>query len=342
MNVTRKDPPWLLADVGGTNVRFALGAPGSLEPLRLESVFAYRVADFASLADAVRAYLEVVAIEPRHAVFAIAGSVRGEVARLTNRDWVISTVDLCADLGLESAMLVNDFAAVGMSLPLLRPDDVVGLSANASDRTQRLRRQTFCVLGPGTGLGVAGLALVDGVVVGLDSEGGHISFAPTTEEEIDLLRVLTRRFGRVSLERLVCGTGIRNMYEAVCAIDGVPPGGYAPEEITAHANSQSDPQCVRTVQMFCDVLAATAGDFVLAYGAWDGAYLSGGVLAGVTDWLHQPRFVDRFCAKGRFEPALREVPLGLIVHPQPGLLGAAAYAVIGSGRTLPGESISRS
>jgi len=212
------------------------------------------------------------------------------------------------------------------------------LSLAAGKRGPRHVRQTFCVLGPGTGLGVSALALVDGTVVGLETEGGHISFAPTTEEEIAVLRHLMPRFGRVSLERLICGAGLVNLHEALCALEGIRAPTLAPEEITARAAGQSDAHCVRTVTLFCDLLAAAAGDFVLAYGAWDGAYLAGGVLSALLPWLKQERFLARFGDKGRFAPAMRNVPLGLIVHPQPGLLGAAAFAVVGSGRSLLGDN----
>lgn len=333
----RREPPWLVADIGGTNVRFGLAMPGTIAPLRLDSIYSYRVADFPSPAAAARAYLDVVAITPRHAVFGVAGTVRGGEAQLTNHGWFVSTEQLQQALQLESVLLVNDFAAMAMSLPLLGPGDLFPLTPVTRERSARNERQTLCVLGPGTGLGVSALVLQGGTVFGLHTEGGHVSFAPTSDAEVAIYHNLRERYGRVSLERLLSGTGMLNLYEAICAIDGVPHQSITPEELTALARSQADERCVRTAEMFCDMLGSVAGDFALAYGAWDGVYLAGGVLSALAPWVRQPRFRERFCDKGRFRPTLEAIPLGQIVHPQPGLLGATTYAVLGSGRTLFGE-----
>ncbi len=331
---------WLLADLGGTNVRFALARTGDGTPLDMASIRAYRVADFPWFADAARAYLAAVGAHPRHAVIAAAGPVRGTEVQLTNHAWRISAPLLEQELALDSVRLVNDFAAVGMALPLLDAADLLALGPPVAAIGRRPGRQTFCTLGPGTGLGVAALVVRDDIVIGLDTEGGHGSFAPTTEEEIAILRHLIARFGRVSDERLLCGSGLANLHEALCAIrDGVPGGGapaaaLAPEEITARAQRRSDPLCVRAVELFCGLLGTVAGDLALTYGAWDGVYLAGGLLAPLSPWLAQGEFRRRFNDKGRFMQAMAQVPVALITHPQPGLLGAAAVAVAASGRTL--------
>jgi len=329
-----KPAPWLLADVGGSNVRFALAQPGALAPLQLDTVYAYRVADFPSLQDAARAYLAVVATRPVSAIIAVAGPVRGDQVQLTNHSWLISAPELQAALGLNSVRLVNDFAAVGMGLPLLGPGDVQWLGAGERERGSGPARQAFCVLGPGTGLGVSALTLRDGVATGLETEGGHASYAPTTEEEIAILRQLMARFGRVSHERLLCGSGLANLYQALCAVQGSAVRDLPPDEITARARTEADPQCVHAARLFCAILASVAGDFALAYGAWDGVYLAGGVLGALSPWLQEATFRARFNDKGRFAAAMAKIPVGLIIHPQPGLLGAAGFAVAASGRPL--------
>jgi len=326
--------PCLLADVGGTNVRFALARPTMPEPLQMDSIYAYRVADFPTMSDAARAYLDVVGAKPGNAVFAVAGPVRGTQAQLTNHSWAISAPQLQAALGLASVRLVNDFAAVGMSLPLLRTQDVKALGHAVHGIVRGTGSQTFCVLGPGTGLGVSALVIRDGRVFGLETEGGHGSFAPTSEEEIGVLRQLIARFGRVSNERLLCGSGLVNVYHALCAMAGTTALGLPPEEITARALNQADPQCVRAAALFCDMLGAVAGDLALVYGAWDGVYLAGGVLTALAPLLESERFRMRFNDKGRFADAMARVPVGLITHAQPGLLGAAGFALAAAGQPL--------
>ncbi len=334
--------PWLLADLGGTNVRFALARTAEPAPLVMDSIRAFRVADFPWFADAARAYLAQVGARPRHGVIAAAGPVRGSEVQLTNHAWRISAPQLEQELGLDSIRLVNDFAAVSMCLPLLSGADVLALGPPVPVIRQRPGRQTFCVLGPGTGLGVSGLVVRDALVVGLETEGGHGSFAPTNEEEIAILRHLMARFGRVSDERLLCGSGLVNLHQALCAIHGAAPGAggadalapLPPEEITARAQRRSDPLCVRAVQCFCEMLGTVAGDLALTYGAWDGVYLAGGLLGPLAPWLAQGGFRQRFDGKGRFTQAMAEVPVALIIHPQPGLLGAAGIAVAAAGGSL--------
>jgi glucokinase len=327
--------PVLLADVGGTNVRFALAEPQAHAPLRLDTLRAYRVADFPALADAARHYLaEVGAGPPGQAVLALAGRIDGDEVQMTNHNWFISAPRLRSELQLGAVRLVNDFAAVGLSLPLLGPADVAALGAPVPAVARRGGRQVYCVLGPGTGLGVAGLVVQDDLVLGLETEGGHTSFAPTNEEEIAVLRQLMARFGRVSIERLLCGSGLANLMQALCAIAGRSEGPYAPEAITARAQEGSDPQCVRAVELFCELLGTVAGDCALALGAWDGVYLAGGLLKPLAPWIQRGRFRERFNNKGRFAAAMARVPVALITHPQPGLLGAAACAVRAAGLPL--------
>lgn len=335
MSATFSSPePWLLADVGGTNVRFALADPQARAPLQPESVRAYRAADFSSFAEAARRYLATVTRKPAHAVFAFAGPVRGAQVQMTNLSWTISGADLQQSLALQSVSLVNDFAAMGMGLPLLTSRDLKAIGPAVAEIVRRPGRQTFCVLGPGTGLGVSALVAREGDVVGLETEGGHSGFAPSNDEEIAVLRHLSAHFGRVSNERLLCGSGLVNLHEALCAIAGEPAPALSPEEITTRAGQSADPHSVRAVELFCDLLGSFAGDCALAYGAWDGVYLGGGLLAPLLPWLTRGGFRARFDAKGRFSDPLARVPVALIVHPHPGLLGCAAFAVTAAGRPL--------
>lgn len=322
----------LLADIGGTNARFALADTSAAAPLLDDSVREFAVADFPSLADAAQHYLDetdATAQEgrPVNGVFAVAGRVDGDEARITNHPWVISVARTRQALGFNGLRLVNDFAAQAMAVSLLTPKDVVAIGGAQWSPTPLSMPRTYAVIGPGTGLGVAALVIRDGRAYPLETEGGHVSFPPGTPEEIRILEILSAQFGRVSNERLICGPGLVNIYRALSEIAGEDPGGpLEPKDVTARA-AAGDPRCIRTLDVFCAVFGAIAGDLVLTTGAWDGVFLTGGLVPKLLNSLQHSGFRQRFEHKGRFSPAMARVPTLANVHPRPGLLGAAAYAV---------------
>jgi glucokinase len=169
----------------------------------------------------------------------------------------------------------------------------------------------------------------------LQTEGGHSSFAPGEPLEIEVLKQLTRRFGRVSNERLICGSGLVNIYQALGEINHVATEPLTPQDVTQRAKAHTDTQCEQAVDLFCAILGSIAGDLVLTYGAWDGAFLAGSWLAPLLPVLRGGDFRRRFAEKGRFTQFMRGVTVSLVIHPQPGLLGAAGYAVSESGLALP-------
>lgn len=315
----------LLADVGGTNVRFALADATQSRPLVPDSIRRYRVADFATFTDAALAYLGDSGARAQRGVFAFAGQVRDGEVQVTNHTWSVSRERVRHELALASAVFVNDFAAMSLCVPLLGPSDVRGIGGVPPPSLGGTR--TFAVVGPGTGLGVGALLLRDGRASALETEGGHTGFAPRTDEEIEVLRRLVARFGRVSNERLLCGSGLSNLHEALGEMHGVFDGRLTPEEITRRANAGEDAACARAVEVFCELLGAVAGDFVLAFGAWDGVWLAGGLTPLLLPWLERGGFRRRFEDKGRFVEAMTRVPSMAILHPDAGLLGAAAFAL---------------
>lgn len=317
----------LLADVGGTNVRFALADVTRPQPLLGDTIRRYRVTDFATFTDAALAYLGVTAVRPSRGVFAFAGQVRDGEVQVTNHAWSVSRERVRAELALADAHFINDFAAMSLCVPLLGAGDAELIGNAVLARPDPSKSRTFALVGPGTGLGVGALLLRDGRATALETEGGHISFAPRTEEEIEVLRRLTARFGRVSNERLLCGSGLANLHEALGEIHGTFDGRLIPEEITRRAEAASDPACARAIDMFCELLGGAAGDYVLSFGAWDGAYLAGGLPPLLLRWLRGGGFRRRFEDKGRFAEQLAGTPTLAILHPDAGLLGAAACAV---------------
>src|SRR5471030_237933 len=331
----RVSAPTLLADLGGTNVRFAISDPAASTPLQMENVRRYRVNDFASLADAIRQYFTDSGLQAQHALIAAAGRIsEGETVQITNNPWAISAHKLQVELGLQSVRLVNDFAAQSMAVTLLQPSDLVPVGKLPLPKLGAQDEQTFVIVGQGTGLGVGGLLLRQGKCSVLQTEGGHAGFAAHTPEDIEILKRLNQRYGRVSNERLVCGNGLVDLYGVLCEIAGQTPEPLKPEDISNRANANSDPLCVQVVETFVGIFGSVAGDLVLTLGAWDGVYLTGGLVPILLPWMERGNFRERFEAKGRFRVTMAQVPTQAIINPEPGLMGAAALALVESSESL--------
>ncbi|MBW8851827.1 MAG: glucokinase [Xanthomonadales bacterium] len=311
----------LIADIGGTNARFALtdlSAPVAevLEPRSLEA------ARFASLQHAAEHYLDGIGARPRRAAIAVASPVNGEEIRLTNRAWSFTRGELQHALGLERLHVLNDFGAVAWSVPALHPSERLALHGDADAPLQG----PVTVIGPGTGLGVALLVGGAGHWQVVETEGGHVSFAPLGEEELTIARWFTARFGRVSNERLLCGSGLSHI-DAVLrgAVDhgtGQHQALREPADIVAAALEGHDLAARRTLARFCAVLGSVAGDAALIHGART-VMLAGGIVPRFVPFLRSSAFRERFLAKGRFAAYLESVHIRVITHTGPGLLGAA-------------------
>ena len=327
--------PTLLVDLGGTNVRFGVANPSLERPLLADSIRRYRVAEHESLVSTAQQYLADAGLHVSRAIVAAAGRIDdGETVKVTNNPWAISARKTAAALGLDYVHLVNDFAAQSMAVTLLEGDDLVDVGTVGRPVIGIEQNQTFAIVGPGTGLGVGGLLVRAGHCSVLQSEGGHAGFAAHSPEDILILNYLNQKYHRVSNERLICGQGLVNLYDAICYITGSTPADLKPEDITARAKDGSCPLCTRTVETFAGIFGSVAGDLVLTLGAWDGVYLTGGLIPILLPWLERGRFRERFESKGRFRDIMEKVPTQAIVNPEPGLLGAAALAVLESGGRL--------
>lgn len=323
MNLSDHPRLALIADIGGTNARFALTDPDATEPAILEPR-ALVNADFGSLQHAVEHYLAEVGATPRSAAIAVACPVHGEEIRLTNRAWSFTRDELRQALDLERLAVINDFGAVSRAVPALQPHDYVTL--HGSD--DAALRGPVTIIGPGTGLGVA--LLVGDAHRGWDvveTEGGHVSFAPLGEEEQTIARWLTARFGRVSNERVLCGAGLSHI-DAVLRSegrDGSDPALRAPADIVKAALEGHDAASRRALARFCAVLGSVAGDAALIHGART-LMIAGGMVPRFIPFLRASAFRERFLAKGRFATYLEPVNVRVITHPHAGLLGAAVAA----------------
>jgi glucokinase len=309
----------LLADIGATNARFALLAAGELGPVKT-----FEVARFVRFADAAQNFLEdhkdflrdhSEHEEVVHAVLAVAGPVENGRAMLTNSSWVIDAEDLYKSFGL-AAQIVNDFEAVALSLPSLTAADVFAVGGG-----EARGGEPMAVLGPGTGLGVAGLIPGLANVVVIPGEGGHATLAATDEREEDIIRELRRRFGHVSAERAISGQGLENIYQAIAAIDGLDLPPLSATEITHSALGNESRVATEALEIFCAFLGSVAGNVALTFGARGGVYIAGGISPRILDFVGRSQFRNRFEAKGRFEAYLKAVPTSVIVHPAAAFLG---------------------
>ena len=311
----------VVADIGGTNARFALVDDLAAARSTLSHVINYKVADHATLAVALERYFDEVSEErPRRAAIAVACPVLGDRVRFTNNGWQFSQAELIRLLELEQLKVFNDFAAQAMALPYLAAHQLADIGEVPEPD---LTSDTLAVLGPGTGLGVAGLHLGGERHTVFTSEGGHVAFAAADDLEFEVLKLLNRRYDRVSYERILSGQGIRNLYEALGQIMDQHVEAYDPTAITAHALAGDDPLCAQTLERFCAILGGFAGDVALMLRARH-VYLTGGILPRFIEFLRHSGFRRRFEAKGRFSDLMRRTPVSVIVEPSPGLVGAAA------------------
>jgi glucokinase len=307
------DGPRLLADIGGTNARFAV----ETAPFHFEAVAVLPCSGYASLGAALAAYLasddvSVHVAGIRHAALAIANPVDGDMVSMTNHTWSFSIEALREELDLTTLLVVNDFSALAMALPHLRPSQRLRVGGGTE-----LPGRTIGLVGPGTGLGVSGIVPVGERWAVLASEGGHVSFAPGDDTEIAILQQLWREHGHASAERLLSGPGI----ELIHRVTSSQTLGAA--EITQGALA-GDAACMRTVDCFCGVLGSVAGNAALTLGATGGMYIGGGIVPRLGDLFAGSPFRARFEAKGRLEPYLARIPTFLITEEYPAFLGVSA------------------
>lgn len=313
--------PWLVGDIGGTNARF-----GWVADVRqgVQHVGTLPVAGQAGLAEAVRCYLDGLAAvlgtapaTPRRAALAVAAAVAGDVIDLTNGHWRFSRAALQAEFGLDALLVLNDFEALALSLPRLRPEQ---LRRHGSGST---RLGTMAVIGPGTGLGVAGVTPLARGWLALPGEGGHATLCASDDFESALLQHVRRDHPHVSAERLLSGLGLPVLHQAVAAMMGMAAPALAAPELVARGVAGSDALCSRTLDVFCALLGGFAGNVALTLGARGGVYIGGGIVPRLSDRFFASRFRERFEAKGRFQPYLAAIPTALIIDTLAALGGAA-------------------
>ena len=314
----------LVGDIGGTHARFALaesdhsGAPIILNERKLVC------ADYASVEDAIEGYLGITNGNgrPRQACLAVAGPVTNDSVEFTNSGWTLSAEHIRKQLSLERTLLVNDLEAVVRAWPYLKPEDIEDLFPSPN---WQAHAGTGVVIGIGTGFGMSLMPHGEpGRVIA--TEAGHTSFAPSNPFEQEISRAFSKRLGRVSVERLISGRGMADLYQTIADIEGRNVNKCSSSEILRNANRGLDRISKLTVRMFCEILGSVVGDCALVAGARGGVYLRGHLVDAIAPILKAGKFRERFEDKGRMKPYLQAIPTRLIVHPEPALLGAAALA----------------
>jgi len=310
----------LLADVGGTNARF-----GVLEGSRVGMIAHLAVSDYATFHAALDAYLgELADAGAMHAaIVAVAGAIQNGRCVLTNSNWVIDAAELRASYGMSVARLVNDFEAVAWSLPRISADSLLQIGGG-----QHAAGAPLVAVGPGTGLGVAiNIPHAGGHVV-LAGEGGHVTMASATPREDAVIARLRQHFGHVSAERLVSGSGLQNLYQALAAIDrlDLPPRSAA--EISRDGQDGTCATSREAIAMFCAMLGAFAGNLALTAGAKGGIFVAGGILRRMPDYFAASAFRERFEDKGRFHDYLASIPTYLVLEDDVAFLGLRTLAEV--------------
>jgi glucokinase len=307
----------LIADIGGTNARFCLAT----EPSKFTAALTLPCADYADLGQAIRDYLSRVgAHEVRDAVVAMATPVSGDQVIMTNNHWSFSTAATRQSLGLRTLLVINDFSALAMSLPYLGEAELKRIDSDGE-----IRHGVKAVIGPGTGLGVAGLLPDGSGWLPMPTEGGHVSFSPADAMEIEILKILWRDYPHVSTERLVSGPGLVLLYRALCKIAGTQVLTDDSASIVELAKTNACRVAGQTLEVFSGLLGGVAGNVALTFGCSGGLYLGGGVLGKLGDQFDSAKFRQRFVAKGRFAAYLQAIPNYLIIAEYPAFIGAAQH-----------------
>lgn len=314
------EPLGIVADIGGTNARFASAQRDESGKVSISDVQKYRTADYPSFEAAYRHYAESIHVQAKHGVFALAGPVGKDEVKLTNSPWVLRPAGLGDRLGLDSVKLINDFEAIANAVGAFGPEDFRRLDG---ERFENPENGVVSIVGPGSGLGVASIHWKDGHPLIVPCEGGHVGFAPADDVDIHMLRFLLGRYPRVSAERLVSGPGLVQVHIALADLEGraiVPPQQVSLWEA---AQSGHDVHAYASMERWLMLLGTVAGDIALAQGAC-AVVLAGGILPRIGDKLDTGLLLSRFRAKGRFETMMHGIPVAMISHAEPGLFGAAS------------------
>ena len=305
----------LVADIGGTNARFALVADSESRPVEPRIL---RCADYPTIVDAVQAYLQQVALgEPYQASMSIATSITGDELNMTNHSWRFSVRETREALGLRHLKMINDYTALALALPVFTDDDCLKIGPG-----EIVAGHPKAVLGPGTGLGVSGVVPAGDHWIPLEGEGGHVSYGPVNAREHQIIEIIHEKLNHVSAEALVSGPGLSLIYEAITRLEGGEVKKLSPGEVSDLALKDNCAMATEALSIFCGILGTVAGNLALILGARGGVYIGGGIVLKVLDTFKRSNFRERFEQHGRFTKYLQKVPTYVIDTDYPAFTGA--------------------
>lgn len=321
-------PTVLLADIGATNARFGLLKGNDVDPIAT-----YAVADYGSPVDAARAFLAGAAAgyRPERALIAAAGPIVNGRIVMTNAAWTVDADRIGHGLDMASVEVLNDFEALAWSLPALQHDDLFTLgelpaSVSKPGLSGPGSRRTMAVMGPGSGFGLAALAIGTAGETVLVTEGGHATLSSESRREDAIILALRQQLHHVSIEGAVSGPGLVRLYHAIARVDGTPVPERDSSEIVAHALARDCKVSLEALELFCAFLGSVAGNVALTLGARGGVFIGGGIAVRFPEFLRRSAFRERFETKGRFSAYLSQIPTSVIVRPNPAFLGLSYLA----------------
>lgn len=320
----------LVADIGGTNARFGLveydpaknQASGKVNYTAQQQI-TLKCANYPDMASMIKACCVEFGINmPAYACLAIAGPIEHGQAAMTNLSWKFSIDSLRDQLDMKTLHVINDFASLAYAVPFLAEDELVTLYAAKPNP-----EAPIVVMGPGTGFGMAGLVPQNGNWAIIPTEGGHASFAPTNETEMAIKSYLLKEQSHVSVENILSGGGLVNLYRALAYNAGIEAKAYTPADVSIKGINNEDPICREAVVTFCEVLGEVAGDKALSWGAKGGVVIGGGITPKLVNILHDTHFQERYINKGPMTKYVSEIPIRLIVNDKAALVGSAAWLI---------------
>lgn len=313
--------PYLVADIGGTNARFAIVTGKEAGHYQFQHITKLNGRDYSSFSAALRSYLDGLEVEsPRNACVAVAGPIDDNSIKMTNLPWAFSTAGLTEEFSFGTVELMNDFAALAVSTSELVESQMLLVKPGEAQA-----RSSKAILGPGTGLGVAQLVNASGVWQPIASEGGHVNLSPATALECEVIAAGMKRYGHVSAEVFISGPGLVNLYSALADVRGEQAVFTEPQQVSSAAMAGDDRLSRESLELFCSFLGDFSGNLALTYGAKGGVYLAGGILPRFVDFFCNSDFVARFSEKGIMSDYLTDIPVNLIGYEYAALLGAAAW-----------------
>lgn len=315
----------LVADIGGTNARFAI-AHLSHGRVSVSEIKKLHVADYPNIIPALRDYWQELPADQRPdlAVLAVAGPVRDQAIRFTNSPWAFSARELAQEFGWKGVRLLNDFQANALALPVLEEGDLAHLGGPQRPKPNAQNVRVVC--GPGSGFGVSALLGEGSAAAAIQGEGGHVAFGPGDEMDDVILSRLRHKYGRVSVERLLSGPGLVDLYEILSEAAGARARIEA-AQITERALNRSDPIAAACVERFAGILGSVAGDLAMVFGAESGVYIAGGIVPRLVDLMRESPFRARFEKKGRLSYFVEPIPTWAIRR--------GDLAMVGCGASLP-------